>query len=218
MVKRLLIAILVCFMLSIPRPVMAETGQLKKIHSMEVINPNVEFSKYKLIDNTAYLKITDINGFTAVNIWEEAFLLKKSKIKKLVVYINSTGGDVLNSHAIVDIINDLKKSGIKVVTEAHGMVASAAVPIFLSGSKRITTRNTVFLMHPLKNESYGFTSDSIRDLKAKENIMSILKGIYVSIVHANSNLSSEKISSLVDEDSWFTAEQAEKWGMIDELR
>jgi ATP-dependent protease ClpP protease subunit len=212
--------IVLCFMLVMPAPVLAfkvESGEAVQ-RTMEVVNPNVELREYQVIGSTAYLYITFIGSTDSIDIWKQSFLLKRYGIETIHVYVNSGGGTMTTAFAIVDIFERLKREGFKIITEAHGMVASAAVPVFLAGNTRIATKSTTFLLHPPKIDSYGFSSDTINTLKAKETAMSMMKDIYCRIVSKYSDLSTGKLSKLMEEDTWFTAGQAQEWGMVDELR
>ena len=192
-------------------------GWGEEVKSMDVINPYVEFESYQLIDNTAYLSLNIINGFYAGRMWKESHLLKKHQINNIIIYINSGGGSGSAAASMIDTINKIKKEGIKITTVGHGMVASAAIPIFLAGDERISTKNTVFLIHPGTIQQYGFVSDTIATLKSKESAMNMMRTIYARFVADNSTLSLEDVIEMMEKDNWFTADQAKKWGMIDKI-
>lgn len=53
-------------------------------------------------------------------------------------------------------------------------------------------------------------------------VMALVVGIistqtYADIVSSHCNLSSEEIIDMMQEDTWFTANQAKEWGMVDEI-
>ena len=75
------------------------------------------------------------------------FMLNENKKKTknpINIYINSTGGDVVSTYGLVDII---LKIDIPVYTYNIGCCYSAAFMLFLSGEKRFTTKHGTFMYH-----------------------------------------------------------------------
>lgn len=60
------------------------------------------------------------------------------------IYVNSYGGSINDSQAIVDIITTIDNP---VITMGFGKAMSAAFDIFLAGTYRISYPNTVFMCH-----------------------------------------------------------------------
>jgi ATP-dependent protease ClpP protease subunit len=71
--------------------------------------------------------------------------------KDIKIYINSIGGDVAASLAIVDRINLLKDWGATITTIGTGEVISAATFILVEASekRRFATNNTTLMLHPI---------------------------------------------------------------------
>ncbi len=67
--------------------------------------------------------------------------------KRLLLIVDSEGGFVSCALAIYDRLSYLKSKGIEIVTLAEGIIASAAVVIFLAGDERIITPHSNILMH-----------------------------------------------------------------------
>ena len=69
-------------------------------------------------------------------------------IKELRLTINCGGGALFEMFSMVDRIQRFQDRGGNVVSIAQGIVASAAVPIFVIADLRISGRHTVFMIHP----------------------------------------------------------------------
>lgn len=85
----------------------------------------------------------------------------ESKEKTLTLYVNSTGGDLYQAFALIDV---MRSSNHTIRTVGIGAVMSAAFLIFASGDKneRYAARNTSFMCH-----QFSETMDNkYHDLKA----------------------------------------------------
>ena len=71
---------------------------------------------------------------------------------KIIVKINSYGGDLYEALAIVGRIQKTKNKNIQVITEGYGKVMSASTLILASGTKRRISKYAFFMHH---SSSYG---------------------------------------------------------------
>ena len=190
--------------------------------SMEVVNDQLEFKVCKVFEDTAYMSIEQIGGYKSggVDLWFDFQLLRKRGIKKLKIYLLSGGGSAYDGLSMSDELRLLKKDGVRVEIHGRGLIASAAIPIFLSASKggRISSNNTTFLLHPAAIPKAGYFSESLEDLRSQAKMINMINESYVSIVVENSNLSKETVMDMVEKDTWITAEQALEYGFVDEIR
>lgn len=112
----------------------------------------------------------------------------ESKEKTLTLYINSTGGDLYQAFALIDV---MRSSNHTIRTVGIGAVMSAAFLIFASGDtgERYAARNTSFMCHQFSESM----DNKYHDLKAtmrendlcNEKMVQILKeatGLAPSIV------------------------------------
>lgn len=117
----------------------------------------------KLLDNNTHILSGEINedsvNSTIKWILYENFESKEKKI--LTLYVNSTGGDLYQAFALIDIMRSSKHS---IRTIGIGSVMSAAFLIFASGTKgqRYATKNTSFMCHQFSETSEG----KYHDIKA----------------------------------------------------
>jgi ATP-dependent protease ClpP protease subunit len=185
--------------------------------SMEVSNSELQFSMYtKIYNDTAYISSTGIHSWSAESMWSDLQLIRLKGIKNITMYLNNPGGSAFHGFGITDQLRLLKKSGIKVTAEASGIVASAAIPVLLICDHRVASKSTIFLIHPASIFKM-FSSETLKDIESQADMLKLARSKYADIVQERSNLSRDKILELLDKDSWFDADTAFKWGMLDEV-
>jgi ATP-dependent Clp protease protease subunit len=109
-------------------------------------NPFAELA-YETYQELLEERIILINGDLKEDLIEKAAipLMQMAQEKgPIQIYINSYGGSIDDSQAIVDIIQTIDNP---VITMAFGKAMSAGFDIFLSGDYRISYPNTVFMCH-----------------------------------------------------------------------
>lgn len=195
------------------------TEENQIIRSMEINNEEPSLSHYcKIKDNIAYVQITSVGSYTTDSLWVDFKVLELRNVKELIVYMNNPGGSSFDGAGIYDQLRLLKEKGIHITTEGYGFVASAAIPIFLIGDKRIASKNMTFLIHPGALFKWGMFTETLKDLQSQTRMMEMARDRYATVVAKHSSLSKDKVLKMMEEDTWFDAEQAKEWGMIDEIR
>lgn len=140
------------------------------------------------------------------------FLESEDPKKDIYLYVNSPGGDVSAGLAIIDTMNHIKPP---VNTVCVGLAASAAAIIMASGEKgkRFALPNAEIMIHQPWGGAQGQTSDieitAKRMLKTRENLNKILADKTGQPV--------SKIEKDVDRDYFMSADEAKKYGLIDEV-
>ena len=130
----------------------------------------------------------------------------------LTILINSPGGSVTDGLAIYDTINSLK---CEVRTICVGLAASMGAFLLSSGSKgmRMALPNSEILIHQPLGGAQGQASDVIIAAKHIEHTRKTLN----SILAMNTGKTINKIAKDTDRDYTMTAEEALKYGIIDEV-
>jgi len=172
------------------------------------------------IGDTVYYKLWGGIGYIdALSMWETLQVAKYRKLTKLWVYINSPGGSAEHGMAIADILLRAQRDGMEVTTEASGVVASAAVPVLAVGEKgrRMAGTGTLFMIHRGKLFKM-FAEEGIEDIRSQGEWMKISEARYNGILADHSNLSIEDIENKCARITYFTAQEAKDWGIIDEIR
>jgi ATP-dependent Clp protease protease subunit len=130
-------------------------------------------------------------------------LERKDRKAPITAFVNSPGGSADSGFAIYDLF---RFSPCPITTVANGVVASAAVLIFLGApqGRRCTLPNARFLLHQPSTATRGQASDI--DITAKE--ISKLRRRYNEVVAEATGKSVELIEKDSDRDFWLTAQEA----------
>lgn len=140
------------------------------------------------------------------------FLESEDPKKDIKLYIHSPGGSVSAAMAIYDTMNHIKPD---VSTICIGIAASAAAVILSSGTKgkRFALPNAEVMIHQVMGGAEGQASDiaitAKHILRTKENLNKILA--------KNTGKSVEQVEKDSDRDYYMSAEEAKKYGLIDEV-
>lgn len=140
------------------------------------------------------------------------FLQAEDPKKDIYFYINSPGGSVYDALAIYDtmqfITNDVQTFGI-------GVQASAAAFLLSSGAKgkRFVLPNATVMIHQPSSGTRGKVTDQEIDLRESLRIKKLLEGIMAK----NTGQKPAKIHEDMERDKWLTAEEAKKYGIVDEI-
>jgi ATP-dependent Clp protease protease subunit len=132
--------------------------------------------------------------------------------KDITLYINSPGGSVSAGMAIYDAMMLVPND---VATVAMGLAASMGQFLLCAGAagKRSATPNTRIMMH----QPLGGIGGTASDIKIQAEQMLQLKKKLAQLIAQHSGQSLEKIEADSDRDSWFTAEDAKSYGLIDHV-
>ena len=134
------------------------------------------------------------------------------KASKIIVNINSYGGDVNHGISIHDL---LKANKAEVETRVTGMTASAATVIAQAGDVRTMSDNALYLVH---NASSGVWGNK-NALKAVINDLDKVDGRLANLYAKRSGKDAEHFQNLMEESNgegvWLTADEALDNGLID---
>lgn len=123
---------------------------------------------------------------------------------KIVVPINSLGGDVFAANAI---FNELMRHELPLETRVDGVAASAASLIFMAGDERIMPENATLMVHNAWTIAAG-TADELRD--TAEMMDKVREGIVSA--YRRSGQSEESVVEMMDATTWMTALDAQALG------
>ena len=140
------------------------------------------------------------------------FLQSEDPKKEISLYINSPGGSVTAGLAIVDTMNHIKND---VSTVCVGVAASMGALILSAGvkGKRFILPNAEVMIHQPSGGSEGMASDI--EISAKHILKT--RAILNKILAKNTGQPLAKIEKDVDRDFFMDAEEAKKYGIIDEI-
>ena len=158
----------------------------------------------------------DVNATTAsLVIAQMLFLESEDPDKEISLYINSPGGSVTDGLAIVDTMNYIK---CPVTTICLGLAASFGAVLLSNGQKgkRFATPNAEILIHqPLI--AGGGISGQTTDIKIHAEQMIKTRERLTKILAENTGKPIEQVMKDTERDNYMTAEEALKYGLIDEI-
>ncbi len=132
--------------------------------------------------------------------------------KDIKLYINSPGGSVYDGLAIIDTMNYIEPD---VQTIGIGLQASMGAMLLSSGAKgkRFALPNARIMIHQPSSGTEGKITD--QEIALKEGIY--LKKVLIDIMAKNTGKDAKTIEKDMDRDNWMSAEEAQKYGIIDEV-
>lgn len=140
------------------------------------------------------------------------FLENEDSKKDITMYVNSPGGSVTAGMAIIDTMYFVRPD---VSTVCVGMAASMGAMILSQGAKgkRFMLPNSEVMIHQPMGGTEGQASDI--EITAKHIIRS-KETLYKMLVKATGK-TLEQITKDADRDYWMTADEAKKYGIVDEI-
>ncbi|MEK7646199.1 MAG: ATP-dependent Clp protease proteolytic subunit [Patescibacteria group bacterium] len=140
------------------------------------------------------------------------FLQSEDPKKEISLYINSGGGQVHAGMAIIDTMQHIKND---ISTVCVGMAASMAAVILSAGTKgkRYALPNSEVMIHQPHGGSEGQASDI--EISAK-HILKIRASLN-KMLAKNTGQSLSKVEKDVDRDFFMDADEAKKYGIVDQV-
>lgn len=142
----------------------------------------------------------------------QAQISQNKDAKELVVHIASPGGDVFEGF---NIYNALKNTGKKITTHIEGVCASIATLIAGAGTTIKMNRTGQFMIHNPAVQNLAGVADA-KKLRNVADQLDQIKSLLIDVYDRKTSLGKEKLWELYDNETWLTAESAEKMGFIDE--
>ncbi len=141
------------------------------------------------------------------------YLTSEDPQKDINIYINSPGGSIDSGLAIYDTMQYISCS---VATICVGLAASMASVLLAAGAadKRAALPNSRVMIHqPWMGSVQGQASDI--EIHAKE-ILKMKQSLYTILAH-HTGQTSDRIESDADRDYWMSADEARKYGLVDNV-
>ena len=130
--------------------------------------------------------------------------------RDITLYINSPGGSVDAGFAIYDTMRSLDSD---VATVAMGLAASMGQFLLVAGTagKRYALRHSQILMHQPLGQMSGVASDIL----VHADHVAYLRRLMAERIAFHTGQPAERIVEDFDRDRWFTALEAQEYGMVD---
>jgi len=154
-----------------------------------------------------------IDDYTAnLVIAQLLFLQSEDPKKDISLYINSPGGSVSATLAMIDTINHIKND---VSTVCVGMAASGGAWLLSAGTKgkRFALKNSEVMIHQPLGGAQGQASDI--EITA-QHIIKIRERL-AKLMSENTGQKIDRVKKDIDRDFFMGADEAKKYGLIDKV-
>lgn len=155
----------------------------------------------------------EINEHTSNLVIAQLLFLEAEDSKKdITLYISSPGGLVSGTLAMIDTINHIK---CDVSTICVGMAASGGAWLLSSGTKgkRFILPNAEVMIHQPLGGAQGQTTDILITAEQYRKHRELL----AEMMAKNCNQKKEKVMKDLERDYWMSADEAKKYGIIDDI-
>ncbi len=157
------------------------------------------------------------DGYIAQNSWfDDDITPKKFKSEltsgtgDITVWLNSPGGDVF---AASQIYTMLKEYEGKVTVKIDGIAASAASVIAMAGDEIFMSPVAMMMIHNPATIIFGEAAD----LQGSIKMLNEVKESIINAYEERTRLPRSKISSMMDAETWFSAQKAVELGFADKI-
>lgn len=190
---------------------------------MLILNQNSNMQhKFFNISETEDTFVIEVHGTIGESWWGDGVTLESVSAqlktiagtdKKVLVKINSYGGDVNDALAIFEL---LRSMGDRVTTECTGFCASAATIIAMAGAKRRMSAYGLFLIHKCSSMWAGNENDLEAHLEELRKVDERMVQLYVDVTGCEKS----RIEALMEENNgngiWLNVDEAIEYGFITE--
>ena len=135
------------------------------------------------------------------------------------IFINSPGGSMHVASAIVDTMKALEAAGSNVYTINVAMAASAAAIIYSAGTKgcRYSYPSARIMFH--QGRYIGIDADlKAEDLEIYKRELEIANEMFTSLLVTSSGMTLAEVKAMMSKDSYFSAKEAKKLGIVDKIQ
>ena len=161
-------------------------------------------------DDEAEVLLYDYIGWPYNDEREFVQMLSGLKQGKIVIRINSPGGDVFSANAIY---NAIKAHPSKPITRIESLAASAASYIAMAGSQKQAYKNTMLMIHEPMTGMWG----NQYELRETADILEQISGQMIDMYADNTNIGKREIKEMLKAETWMTAKVAKEKGFIDSI-
>jgi ATP-dependent Clp protease protease subunit len=193
-----------------------ETGRKE----LEIYNQYGQYQRYRqmslddmLLENRIVFLIGEISYQRAAEVIMKILYLDNLKrASEISLYINSPGGSVDDTMAVYDTIRFVNSP---IATYCIGRAQSGAALILAAGTKgkRFALPHAKVMLH----QPWGGVSGQAADIKIQAEEILKAKVMINEILAKHTGQSIEKIATETERDRYMTAQEAQKYGIIDEV-
>lgn len=132
----------------------------------------------------------------------------------LTVEISSLGGSVFEGVAIYNALrNYAKAEGNSLTVMVMGVAASIASVIAMAGDRIVMPANTYMMVH----KPWGGLAGNADEMRDYADLLDKIESSLVGTYMARTGKTEDEIKSMLEKDTWLTAEEAVAQGFADEV-
>ena len=166
-----------------------------------------------VIGDTAHMRIySSLTLGDELKIYDDLQILDDMlSVTRLKVFLNSFGGGAYAGFAIAD---QLKRVTDRfwISIHASGVIASAAVMVFIAVEERYAAEDCFFMVHEIAVP--GTAGMSASDVKTMDKLFDKLTDRYVNNLVRESNKTNDEWQEMLKEETWFSAQEALEWELV----
>lgn len=148
--------------------------------------------------------------------WARLDAASEEKPGDVEVVFTSPGGSVLHGMALFDYLRSLSRRGYRVVTTDLGYSASMAGILLQAGDWRRIGAESYLHIHEISTGAIGKVSEIKDEVKFADKITDRVVNIFVS--RSDGKLTAPKLRKMFErQEAWFSADEALKYGLVDEI-
>jgi ATP-dependent Clp protease protease subunit len=155
-----------------------------------------------------YAVIGGEEGVTALQVADLVSQIGDAEV--LHVYINSPGGDVFESRAIMAA---LARFPGKKIAHIDSLCASAATSIAMACNEVEMADGAFFMIHNAMGIAFGDKNA----LRERADLMEKIEGSIVGDYTAKTGVAPEQVAAWMNEETWFSAAEALEHGFVDRV-
>ncbi len=155
-----------------------------------------------------YAMIGGAEGVTALQVADAVHRAADAEV--LHVYINSPGGDVFESRAIMAA---LARFPGKKVAHIDSLCASAATSIVMACNEVEMSDGAFFMIHNAMGIAFG-DKNSMRE---RADLLEKVEGSIVADYTARTGKTADEVAALMNDETWFSAAEALEHGFVDRV-
>lgn len=160
--------------------------------------------------DVAEIRIYDEIWFLGITAEDFASQLDEITAPKILVMLNSPGGDVFDGIAIY---NALRSHSAEITTRVDGIAASIASVIAQAGDRRVMLSGSQMMIH----EAWGLTIGSAKDMREYADLLDRQTDNIANVYARRADKDVADFRSLMEATTWMTAEEAVTNGLADEV-
>lgn len=173
---------------------------------------NLTLNDLLLENRIIFLEGAIHDGNASVLVMQLLYLQSENRRKDIHFYINSPGGSVSATLAVYDTMQILS---CPVNTYCVGLAASGAAVLLAGGTKgkRFVLPHAKIMIH----QPYGSVGGQVSDIEIQAREILRTRSILNDVLASHTGQPLDQIVKDTDRDYYMTAEEAKKYGIVDEI-